>query len=198
MVLADTALAEVQPADELAHDHEVERLAAGARALRLERTGLGQRREQLGGPEVREHFHVRAQSEQALLGAAIGRQVVPLGPAARAEQHGVGGARAVEHGGGDRLAVAIDAGAAERAFFDRERDAAELAGAAEDLEAFDRDFRTDPVTGQHEYVELAHDAGAYQEVAGRATAGFSWHGGEAPWCLRWVAHGGRAGLIAPG
>jgi hypothetical protein len=107
--LDEPRLAEVDAAGQLADDHHVE---AGD-DLGLQRGEFG--REGEGGAQIGEHAQPLAEAEQAGLGALVAGDARPLRAADGAHQHGVGGAGGGEGGGGERLAVGVVAGAAERA-----------------------------------------------------------------------------------
>ena len=79
--------AEVDAARQFTDDQDVEPF----HHLALERGGIGQRRIADGRTQVGEEAEILAQPQQARLGAHIVRHLVPLGPAHRAEEHGVGG-----------------------------------------------------------------------------------------------------------
>ncbi len=101
-VLAHAAGAEVKPADELPHDHEID-VALSRRA------------------QVGVDVELLPQSEKPLLGPR--RAAVPSRPADRAEQDGPGGAARLERLGRQRLPGHVDRGAAEGQLhdFDLER-----------------------------------------------------------------------------
>ena len=101
--------AEVEAAGELADDQAVHALEQ----LRLERRrgdelGLDGDRAQVG-----EQAEAAAEREQGLLGADRGVRVVPLRPADRAQEHGVGRAAGLDVLGPDGDAVGVDAGPAD-------------------------------------------------------------------------------------
>jgi len=77
-------LAEVQAAGQLAHHQQVDAVDD----LGAQRRGLDQRREHAGGTQVGVQAQLLADAQQALLGAPVHRQRVPLRPAHGAEQHG--------------------------------------------------------------------------------------------------------------
>ena len=108
----EAAVAEVDAAGQLAHHEQVGALDP----LALERARVEQRRAGPHRAQVGEQAEPLAQAEQALLGARLRRVGgVPLGAADGGEQHGVGAAAGVEHLVGQRGAVRVDRGAAERA-----------------------------------------------------------------------------------
>jgi len=107
---APFGLAEVQPAGQLAHE---EHIYPGELLWAQRRCG-DQIRVDRHGPQVSKDAHAFAQGEQPLLGAHLGRWVVPFWPADRAEQHGVrllaGGQGFI----GQRRAVGVDRAAADQ------------------------------------------------------------------------------------
>ena len=86
-------LAEINPAGQLAHDHDVEPVDAVA----LERGGVGERRIADRRPEIGEQLEVLAQAEQPGLGTLLVGHAIPFRTADRAEHDGVGGER-LAHG----------------------------------------------------------------------------------------------------
>ena len=92
-VVADAAGAEVEAADELAHDHEIDRAV-------------------LRGPQVRVHVELGAEPEHALLGPDVSR--VELGMADRRLQHRVRRATGLERLGGSESPVCLIASAPNR------------------------------------------------------------------------------------
>ena len=98
-VVAETAVAEVDAADQLAHDHEVE---LGHELLAQRARGV--LRVAARGADVGVAAEHRAQREQALLGAHRG--AVPLRPADGAQQHGVGAEAGLARGVRERMAAA--------------------------------------------------------------------------------------------
>ena len=110
-VAVAAAVAEVDAAGELADDEQV---GAGDPLARA----AGWRDQRRAGPDraqVRVEAQPLAQAEQALLGARrVGVGRVPLRAADGAEQDRVGGPAGLEHPAGERDAVGVDRGAAER------------------------------------------------------------------------------------
>ena len=98
-VVADAALAVVEAADELAHDQEVDALAA-------RRT------------EVGVDVELAAQADEALLGPNVG--AVELGSADRAHEHGVGATTGRQRLGRQRIAGLADRRAAEEVLLELE------------------------------------------------------------------------------
>ena len=101
--------AEVDAPGQLAHHEQI-----GARdALAPQGARVPERLERLDRAQVREQPEARAQAEQPLLGARLGRVGrVPLGPADRAQQHRIGRLAGRQHIVGQRGAVGIDRAAA--------------------------------------------------------------------------------------
>ena len=136
-------VAEVDAAGELAHDQQVGALDP----LAPQRAGVEQR---LAGPhraQVGEQAQALAQAQQPLLGPRrVGVGGLPLRAADRAEQDRVGLAAGLEHLVGQRRAVGVDRGAADRvALVDLDP--------AERLEQAHRggpDLGPDPVAGQED------------------------------------------------
>ena len=120
-VLARALLAEVEAADELADDHEVDPLGAG-------------------GPKIRVDAELPAQAQQALLRPY--RLPFELGEADRGEEHGVGLPARRERLVGERRPLLEDGVAAERVLGvgDPER--------VEDARRLGRDLGPDPVAGE--------------------------------------------------
>src|SRR5262249_46465537 len=111
-------LPEVVPAGELPHHHEIDALEP----LRSQRGGADQRRYRPDRPQVGVDAEAPAQAEECLLGPHARLGIVPLRTADGAEQHRVGGPRAVELGGRQRLAGGVDGGAADHAGAEGEPD----------------------------------------------------------------------------
>ena len=105
------AVAEVDPAGQLAHHEQV---GAGDPLL-PQRAGGDQRRARADRPQVGEQPQPLAKAEQALLGARrIGIGRVPLRSADGAEQHRVRVPAGLEHLVGERDPVGVDRGPADR------------------------------------------------------------------------------------
>ena len=120
-VLHRPAPAVVQPAEELAHDQQVD--------------AVSDRRAQ-----VRVDVELLAQIDQRLLGAL--RRAVPLRAADRAEQHGVGAATGLQRVVGQRLAVVVECVAADRLLLEADSKRHQHAVRLK------HHFRADPVAGQ--------------------------------------------------
>ena len=115
--LAAARLAEVEAAGELADHHEVRPLHHRA----LERRGVHQHRKALRGAQVGEEVQLLADAEEAALRPRLLREVVPLGPAHRAEEDGVGLLAEPEGGVRQGPAGGVDGGAAHEARLELER-----------------------------------------------------------------------------
>src|SRR5207248_4957216 len=122
-VVTDAARAEVEPADKLADDDQVDRA--------LPR-----------GAQVGVDVELAAEAEQPRFGPH--RAPVPTGAADGAEQDGPRGATGLERGGGERLAGGLDRGAPERQLdrlhLDRQ--------GGEHAQRLLEHLRPDPVAGQ--------------------------------------------------
>ena len=81
--------AEINPAGQFAHDHDVEALDQ----FGLQAGGIGQRRIHHRRAQIREQAEILAQPQQARLGPRLIGHAVPFGTADRAEDHGIGGFR---------------------------------------------------------------------------------------------------------
>lgn len=114
LALADAFFAEVDAADQLAHDEHVDVLCV------FERADVGERVEQFGGAKVGVKPHRLAHAEQRALGALFVRQRVVLRPSDRAQQHAVAVQALVEALLGERLTVFVVGGAAANAVFEIE------------------------------------------------------------------------------
>ena len=102
-------LAEVDTADQLTHDDEVD---AFGHDLGLERAGRGQLRPDPGRTVVGVEAHAGAEAEQALFGALLTGQALPLGAAHSAQKDAVGGEALVQLMLGQRVAVLVNGFAA--------------------------------------------------------------------------------------
>ena len=148
--------AEVDPARELADDEQVGALDD----LAAQRAGVEQRGERPDGAQVGVEAEALAQAEQPLLGARrarVGR--VPLRPADGGEQDGVGALAGGERLVGQRRAVGVDRGAAERVLLEGEV----VGDGGEHLERRGEDLRADPVAGEGD--DRGHGPGSLVEYA---------------------------------
>ena len=98
-------LAEVDAADELTHDDEVDALGHD---LGLEGAGRGQLGPDLGRAVVGVQAHAGAQAQQALFRALLPGQALPFGAAHGTQQHAVGGQALVQLVLGQGVAVFVD------------------------------------------------------------------------------------------
>src|SRR5262249_37149640 len=81
--------AEIDPAGQLAYDHQLET----GDELTLEARRVGECVEYHGRTQIGEQIHLLAQPQDAALGTQLERQLVPFRPTHGAEQHGVAGER---------------------------------------------------------------------------------------------------------
>jgi len=98
-------LAEVDAADELTHDDEVDALGHD---LGLEGAGRGQLGPDLGRAVVGVEAHAGAETEQSLFGALLTGQTLPLGAADCAQKDAVGREALVQLMLGQRVAVLVN------------------------------------------------------------------------------------------
>ena len=139
-------LAEVDAADELSDDDEVDALGND---LRPEGRSVGQLGPDLGGAVVGVNAHARSQAEQTLFRTLGAGNVVPLGAAHRAQQHGVGSGALVELMLGEGVTVLVD-GAAAHIDIGVCKFVTELSGdLVEDQQGLIDDLRTDAVATDH-------------------------------------------------
>jgi hypothetical protein len=149
-------VAEVDAARELAHHQQV----GAFDDLSPQRAGVVERRQRAHGPQVRVQAQALAQAEQALLGPwRIGIRGVPLRAADRGQQDRVGALAGGQDGVGQRGAVGVDRGAAERVLF-----VAEVADGVEDRQGGREDLGADPVAGQGDDA-VGHGGGPYWPAA---------------------------------
>ena len=104
-------LAEIDAADELTHDDEVDALGHD---LGLEGAGRGQLGPDPGRAVVGVEAHPGAETEQTLFGALLTGQTLPLGAAHCAQKDAVGREALVQLMPGQRVAVLVDGLAAHR------------------------------------------------------------------------------------
>jgi hypothetical protein len=109
-VLDEPGLPEIDPAGELADDHEVQPL----HQLALQAGGVGQRLEADGGAQVGEHPHAGPQAQQPGLRPLVPGRVLPLRSAHRAHQHRLGGPGGGQGLVGERRAQLVEADPPER------------------------------------------------------------------------------------
>ena len=102
-------LAEVDPAGQLAHDHDVE----AGHGLFLQRRCFGQRVKTDRRAQVGEQLQILAQAQQAALGAQREIERIVLRATHRAEQHAIGGEGLVHDRVGDRGAIGVVGGTAD-------------------------------------------------------------------------------------
>ena len=146
-------LAEINPARQLAHDHDVEAFDQ----LALQRGGIGQRRIADGGAQVGEEPEVLPEPQQPGLGAHRIGHLVPLGAADGAEDHGVGLLRFLHHGVGDGNAVLVVGRPADEIAFGLEPAAlGALVEERDDALDLGDGFDADPVSGQQQQVKSGH------------------------------------------
>ena len=145
-------LAEVHPARQLAHDHDVEAFDQ----LALQRGGVGERRIADGRAQVGEQAEVLAQPQKPGLGAYRVGHAVPLGAADGAEDDRVGLLRLLHRGVGDGDAVLVVGGAADEVGLGRELGAARLVEEVDDALDLGDGFNADPVAGKEEQVIGGH------------------------------------------
>ena len=113
-------LAEIDPAGELAHDHDVEALDH----LALQAGGVRQRRIAHRRAQIGEQREFLAQPQQPGLGPRVIGHAVPLRTADRTENHGIGGHRHRHRGVGDALLAGVIGRAADQPLLGRKmRDA---------------------------------------------------------------------------
>ena len=133
--------AEVQARRELAQDQAVHALEE----LRLERARADELGEDGDRPQVRVQAQAAAQREEGLLRAHGGVRVVPLRPADRTQEHGIGGTAGLDVLGPAGDAVRIDAGAAHDEAVPLEAEAEAAAGGLEDAHRALDDLGADAV-----------------------------------------------------
>ena len=136
-------LAEVQAAGELAEDQAVDALEQ----LRLERRRVDELRLDGDRAQVRVQPEAAAEREQRLLRADRGVRVVPLRPADRAEQHGVGVTARLDVLGPAGRPVRVDRRAADRELLPREAEPEPGTDRFEDVDRPGDDLRAHPVAG---------------------------------------------------
>ena len=139
-------LAEIDPAGQFAHDDDVEPLDH----LALERRGVGERRIADRGPQVGEQAEILAQAQQARLGPHVVGDLVPFGPADRADQHRIRrlGRRSVLVG--DRGAMSVVGTAADEVALGLEGGEADVARSAGKSLGLGHHFGADAVAGQEQ------------------------------------------------
>ena len=152
-VVETLALAEVQAARKLTHDHKVDAIDD----LGLERGRTGQRIENLHGAQVGVQTQTLADAKQASLGTrGVGVGGVPLRAAHGSQQHGVGGLSGLERFLRQRIARGIDGGAADKRIGAGELRVVLRAHRVEHLHALSDDLRADAVARQRANVVLRH------------------------------------------
>ena len=143
-------LAEVEAAEELAHEEDVDALGD----LGAQRRVVAERGEGEAGAEVRVAAEHLADLQQAGFGALVRREVIELVVADGAEEDGVGVERDVDGLLGQRCAFGSDRDAADESFGEGEVVAAELGDGLEDVDGFAGDFGADAVSGEDGDLEL--------------------------------------------
>src|SRR5699024_5346266 len=103
--LIGLVLAEVNAADEFPHHDKVDPLFHD---LGFQRAGRRQLGPDFSRAAVGVEAHARAQAQQALLGALVAGQALPLGAAHRPQQHAVGSFALFQFRGGQRVAELVD------------------------------------------------------------------------------------------
>src|SRR5882724_7026805 len=106
------ALAEIYASGKLAHDFEVQITQPVSAQWR----DSAQRLQQFYGTNINVESEPLPQRQQAALRAFANRKRIPLGPADRAKENGVGLMARVQSGVGKRRSSRIDRGAANRKF----------------------------------------------------------------------------------
>ena len=161
------ALAEVDAAGELAHDHDVD----AADDLGLDGRASDERVEDLDRPQVRVQAELLADAEKALLGAdalRVGR--VPLRPADRPEQDRVGRPRDGERLVGQRRSRRVDGRAADERFGVGERVPEPGRDSVEHLDGLGGDLGADAVTRQDRDLVALPRLGTFLFVFDRIAA----------------------------
>jgi len=160
-------LAEIYPAGEFAHDHDVEafdHLALQARCLR-------QRRIAHRGTQIGEQAELLAQAQQPGLGPDVIGHAVPLRPADRTEDHGIGG---TSHGHGrigNALLARIIGRTTDQALLGRKmRDALRVEPVDQPLH-LRHHFGADAVAGEQQEFMGRHDSLPHSTRHARHEAG---------------------------
>src|SRR6266545_4459509 len=151
-LLPPPGLTEVEPAREFTDDHDVRALDHRA----LERRGVHQHGEAPGGSQVGEEVELLADTQEAPLGLLLLRQVIPLGPADRAEEDGIALLAEPERRGRQRFAGGVDGRPTDEGLLELERDARGLADHLEDPAALGRHFLPDAVAAQKRDLVRRH------------------------------------------
>ncbi|CAI8422948.1 MAG: Uncharacterised protein [Rhodospirillaceae bacterium] len=141
-------LAEVDPAGQLAHDHDVE---AGYE-LFLQRRCFGQRVKTDRRAQVGEQLEILAQAQQAALGAQREIERIVLRATHRTEQHTIGGEGLVHDRVGDRGAIGVVGGTANLILGDVDLEATVVAEPVDHAPDFGHHFLPDAITGEHENI----------------------------------------------
>ncbi|MNR32274.1 hypothetical protein D3C85_1498440 [compost metagenome] len=123
---------------------------------------MGQDGRDLQGTQVGVQAHDLADGQQALL--RPNRRAVPLGPADRAQQDGVGGQAGGFGRFGQSFAGRVDGGPADQVLGEVELVPIDVADAGQDPLGCGCDFRADAVAGQDHDIEGA--GGAHAAVSG--------------------------------
>ena len=145
-------LAEIDPAGQLAHDHDVEAVDAVA----LERGGVGERRVADGRTEIGEELEVLAQAEKAGLRALVVSDAIPFRAADGAEHHRVGG-RCASHGRvRDRRPMRIVGAAADEIGLGLDLGTPSRIHPGDDAGDLGHHFGADAVAGEEEELVSCH------------------------------------------
>jgi hypothetical protein len=147
LVVAAARLAVVDPAGELAHDHEVHALDA----LAAQRARVGERLEHGRGTQICVEPELLADAQETALGPLVRRERVPFRSAHRAEQDQPALLGACDGRVREGRAFGVDRAAADQALLEPHvgGDLAQHGG------GFSRHFRADPVAGKNEHAR--HD-----------------------------------------
>ena len=148
-------LAEIDAAGQFADDQDVEALDD----FRLQRRGGGQRRIADGRAQIGEQRHVLAQAQQPGLGANLVGNTIPFRSADGTKQHRIGGHRLLHVGIGDRLAVGVIGGTADKAFVDDEAGILVVVHVGDQLADFGHRLRADAVAWKQEKGTCRHYVG---------------------------------------
>ncbi len=145
-------LAEVEPAGELADDHEVGPLDHRP----LERRGVHQHREAGGRPQVGEEIELLADGEQPALRPSLLRHAVPLRAAHRSEEDRVGRLAEGEAARRERPAGGVDGGTAHQRGLELEPEPGRLRHRLQHALRLGSHLLPDAVTGQHRDLVRGH------------------------------------------
>ena len=173
-LVAPLRLAEIEPAGQLPHHHQVDALDP----VRLHARGLDQCGLDPDRAQIRVESEGAAQPQdrrpRPQLGVRIG--VVPAGTAHGPEEDGVGALAALDRLRSQRRPVGLDRGAAHQVLGDLERDAVALCHPLQHGDRARGDLRPDAVAGQHDQV---HEPGLRPSSGGTGCRRASRRGGGA-------------------